>query len=894
MPGPRDTWDLAGALLDGEPVDWSRFEREGATGRGTLIGALQSLAAMARSGSAGVARGPDAAARSSPWTLAILVAAASHILIGLAGFAAGYGASSPVPPAGSALVVIVFSAAAMWLFAGGRHDLRARRLGGFYLLVAAAFARRFAGITAGTPLDALVRGVFPDAFLAAFLWSFVSRFPRVLRFSGADRFCRAALRISVAGGVLLFAVNLVLAYLTRVPASHLLHRGHGSGLYWAIVLGLCAAALPAILARTRLAPPDERRRVAFFCGVLLSCVSPVVLETLAEIVLPGFSESMSRPVIRRVASYALFAILLVLPFATAYAVLVERILDVRVIVGRALQYLLARGTLILLSVAPFGLLVVFGTRNRELTIGELFSGETGIAVLSLTAAGVVLLSTRHRLLAFVDRIFMGTAVDLTGELTRVAADLGRARSRDESVELVEDAIERATGAGFARVYLLEHDQAGFAPVRGGGQSLSVDSACAALLREDSAALAVGPAEPGTLWSMLPPLEGRWVADSRSAVLVPLRSSADSLSGFIAVGSKRSGLPFAAAELPYLSGVSGAMGLALAQHGGAAPQIAPEDDPARECLACGRVLDPAGGDCTCGGVTRVAALPGVLNGKFSVEARLGAGGMGIVYRGLDCALDRPVALKTLSRLSAAAAGRLAQEAKVMAAVVHPHLATIYGVERWRGTPVLVVELCERGTLADRLRCERLSVGAALRLGLDLARALEELHSAGVLHRDVKPSNIGFLANGAAKLLDFGIASYAAAPLASNLPSADDDEIPRHTQTIEVRSRHVAGTPLYMSPEVVRGAEADARLDLWALALVVYEGLAGRHPFAAATVPEVLARVRKTRIPDLRDLRPDCPEPLARAFRRWLAPEASVRPQTAGALAGEIESLFENRW
>ena len=264
-------------------------------------------------------------------------------------------------------------------------------------------------------------------------------------------------------------------------------------------------------------------------------------------------------------------------------------------------------------------------------------------------------------------------------------------------------------------------------------------------------------------------------------------------------------------------------------------------------------------------------------------------MGVVYRAVDATLDRLVALKTLSRLSAAAAGQLAGEARVMAAVVHPHLATIYGVERWRGTPVLVVEFCEGGTLADRLRRGPLAVEEALRLGRQLAQALAELHTAGVLHRDVKPSNIGFTASGSAKLLDFGIASYASVmPLAA---SADDGDAPRQTQTVDLANRRLAGTPLYMSPDLLRGAAPDARLDLWALALVLYEGLAGRHPFDAATVPEVVARVRKSRIPDIRHVRPECSETLSRTLQRWLAREPSDRPQTARLLASEIDALID---
>jgi len=884
----RDTWDLAGALVDGEPVDWSRFRAERSSKQAAVIRSLRAISSLGLGRA--VRREPERPGPAGRWAVVILSVAAAQILVGAVGLVLGFSGQSPVPPSASALVVGAFTAAAVWLFAGGGNDRRARDLGGFYLLVAAAFARRFAGVTAGSPLAVLVTGVFPDAFLPTFLWSFVSRFPRVLRFSSGDRICRIGVRVSTVCAVLLFGGNLLVARLADAPSRHLLHRGHPSGLYWAIVLGLCAAALPSIVIRARAASREERRRVALFCGVLLATVSPLVVETLAEVAVPAFSEVMSHPAVRLAASFGLFGILLVLPLGTAYAVVVERILDVRIVAGRALQYLLARGTLILLTLTPFALLILHGARNSEMSIGELFAGGAGVTVAALTGAGVLLLAARSRVLDVVDRFFLRASVDLARELTRLAADLGPARSAAEAVERAEDAIERATGASFARTHFFDAGLDAIRPLRGSGGPLAADSACATLMRADPLALPVGPAESRTLFRLLPPAERHWVAENGFVVLVPVQRSGDALTGFIGVGPKRNGLVFDADELLFLGGAANAMALALVSHHAGPPGTAPpDDDPAGECPACAAVHPSTRGHCGCGSKLRVAAVPAVLNGKFSVDRRVGAGGMGVVYRAVDSTLDRPVALKTLSRLSHLAAGRLAQEARVMAAVVHPHLATIYGVEQWRGTPVLVVEFCERGTLADRLLTGPLPIAGALKLGLRLAAALDELHRAGVLHRDVKPSNIGFTSNATPKLLDFGIASYASTtPLPASLSAGEI--APRQTQSIEAGVAGVAGTPLYLSPEVLRGGAPDARLDLWALALVMYEAIAGRHPFAAATVPGVLALVRKGRVGDIRRSRPECARDVAEAFSAWLNPNLERRPASARIFHEEISSIL----
>jgi serine/threonine protein kinase len=203
-------------------------------------------------------------------------------------------------------------------------------------------------------------------------------------------------------------------------------------------------------------------------------------------------------------------------------------------------------------------------------------------------------------------------------------------------------------------------------------------------------------------------------------------------------------------------------------------------------------------------------------------------MGVVYEATDLDLGRRVALKTLPGVTPEAALRLRQEARSMAEWVHPNLAVIFGAETWRGIPVLVVELLEGGTLAQRLRGP-LPPRDVLGWGVALAQALGAMHERGVLHRDVKPSNIGFTAAGVPKLLDFGLAKLVG-----------DDAVqapqpPRRSVTPEgpasvTGSGHVMGTPLYMSPHVREGGKAGPADDLWSLTLVLYEAIAGWRPWA----------------------------------------------------------------
>lgn len=231
---------------------------------------------------------------------------------------------------------------------------------------------------------------------------------------------------------------------------------------------------------------------------------------------------------------------------------------------------------------------------------------------------------------------------------------------------------------------------------------------------------------------------------------------------------------------------------------------------------------------------------------------------------------------------------------MARLQHPHLATIHGVETWRGTPLLVVELLAGGTLADRLRAGPLSFDAVTGLGLRLSDALEHIHQADMVHCDIKPSNIGFSSNGAVKLLDFGLAQWFSAGDLHAAPeppvTAAADLASTHTVTMSSPSRpasgRFAGTPLYMAPEALEAQRPSPLFDLWSTAVVLYEALAGHHPFAGGTTDQVLGRIRRGDCVGLDALRAQYPPSCVDALARWLSSNRAERPATARALRDQL--------
>jgi Tol biopolymer transport system component len=237
-----------------------------------------------------------------------------------------------------------------------------------------------------------------------------------------------------------------------------------------------------------------------------------------------------------------------------------------------------------------------------------------------------------------------------------------------------------------------------------------------------------------------------------------------------------------------------------------------------------------------------ALPtGTRLGPYEIATLIGSGGMGEVYRARDTKLGRDVALKVLPESFAVDEDRLARfqrEAEVLATLNHPHIAAIYGLEDSNGTRALVLELVEGPTLADRLAQGRIPVGEALNIARQIAEAIQAAHERGILHRDLKPANIKVTADGAVKVLDFGLAKSMAPAL---IGSGSDRSPAITTHAAMTEAGIVLGTAAYMSPEQAKGREADRRSDIWGFGCVLYEMLTGRRAFDGEDMTEILGAV-----------------------------------------------------
>ena len=259
--------------------------------------------------------------------------------------------------------------------------------------------------------------------------------------------------------------------------------------------------------------------------------------------------------------------------------------------------------------------------------------------------------------------------------------------------------------------------------------------------------------------------------------------------------------------------------------------------------------------------------GTRLGSYEILSALGAGGMGEVYRARDTQLNRDVAIKLLPEAFADDPDRLARfqrEAKVLASLNHPHIAAIYGLEDADGVKAIVMELVEGEDLAQRLTRGAIPLDEALPIARQIAEALEAAHEQGIIHRDLKPANIKVRPDGAVKVLDFGLAK-ALEPAAGS--SADAMASPTITSPAITRMGIILGTAAYMSPEQVKGRQADKRSDVWAFGAVLYEMLSGRRAFKGDDISDTLASVLRQDV-DWTALPASTPAPVRHLIARCL--------------------------
>jgi tRNA A-37 threonylcarbamoyl transferase component Bud32 len=852
------------------------------------------------------------------------------VVLGLAAFCAVFGHAqriSAFPYVFYALLPIAFGATGALLLLGGRGDRRALALGGFFLVTAASWSdaplKSLGATHPGWEQDFLcfARAVQPQVFLAFFLWAFARDFPTP---SPHRRRFRLLMQVSAWAGVLLFALNLLSFALQRIFTADglvLLEARDPSGLCYLVVVFLALPAFVLLPWKARTVRGPEQRRARVFLEILALTFGPMFLFLAIYLPTPFLHHYL--PAHPRLLFDLVVAVLLpalTLPFTVPYAVLVQRVLDVRLIARRALQYLLARSMVTALVAVPSAALLVYVYVFRHKAITDLFAGPRVPLLVAAVLTGAAALRYRKPLLDAIDRRFFRERFDARHILTLLVERIRSIRDSTHLANLVTREIDLALHLEGISMLTLDGRSGLLIDPRNRTRRLDSSSALTIMLSNESAPLLVDLKNPQSPLRKLPERDRQWLREGGFHLLVPILARDGSLLGLLGLGEKKSGLPFLKEDRQLLHAIasSGAWVLELEVEmvfpsrppGGGVmepedptPRELPPPPPterAKECPKCGELHPGYTVFCReCSRRLEPAVVPYVLPGKFRFERRIGTGGMGVVYSGFDLALGRRVAIKTLREASPDDVLRLRREARTAAAVSQPNLAPVYGLETWQGTPLLVMELLEGGTLAQRVAREKLTPGEVVELGIAMAGALAQLHAADILHRDIKPSNIGYTRDRVPKLMDFGIARVRL--------EIDDEEEERSTEDLEraeddtstelwaedggpelPRQFRFAGTLSYLSPEALRREAPDATFDLWGLAIVLYECLLGRKVFAG-NQQQVMARIRSGMVPDFSQVCPDHDEALGDFFRSALHRSADRRPATAEALRERLETV-----
>ena len=845
-------FEVADAVALRQDVDWERCAQRAAPAQRRALGHLRTVEGICRAADRGAAAPGGAADRGGPARrlarralgvlvvvallqsvvglatgLALLPAATEGMLAALTGSppvsARGFLPVSDMHPATVFLRLlphVLYPVCGLVLFIGGRFDHRARLLGAVFVLLGAFWAQPVVG--------GLGIGLYPELFLPAVLWMFVREFPRLRRRTRLDDATARLVTVAAALGGVLQVANLPpvqaldpsLAVLARqVPGAYVAPAFFGP--YCVLVL----AALAVLLLRARGVAPGERRPTRLFVAGLVAALAPHA-EGAVEAAFPGTVTVAAANWVSVLGSVATLAV----PCLTMYAAINLRVLDVRTTIRVSVRRLLTRAGLALLTAGPLAALGGLVASRAERPVSDVFADPLGQACLAAVGAALAVLAFRERLVGRLDGWISPETADQRRVLAAAGAELAQATRVEDVGAVVARASRRGADVPGTLLVAVAGSSAGghrFAAPDAALAPLPRTSALARVLDEIRAPLEVHPGARNTAFPLLPPADAAWVSAAVAAAVVPVAGPGAATAGVLVAGPRSDAKRLCPVDLAFLDALAAASGLALERlrlEGG--PAAGAAEPPARECRQCGRVAaDPeAGARCdACGGAWAAAPVPAVLAGKFLLERRVGAGGMGTVYRARDIGLDRPVAVKTLEGADPARLTRLKGEAQAMAALAHPGIAQIHGLETWRGRPLLVMEYLDGGTLAARIAAGPLAPADAVCVAVAVAGALAVLHAAGYRHGDVKPSNIVFTAEGAAKLLDFGLAGL----------SGD-------------RAPAAGGTVPYLSPEVLGGAPAATADDVWALGVVVYEMVAGRRPFAGATAGEVADAVRRQRL------------------------------------------------
>ena len=768
-----------------------------------------------------------------------------------------------------ALSIIVFIGVGVFVSLGSRKDARLASLGAALALCGDGFAL---GGLGDLDLEGMRFLLIPaEAFLPYALWNFFLSWPRGAGLSGAKRHWLTAL---FAASAFLVVANVAVLYFQDSPRFISVFDQNAaaynqSSIYDGVVYGLTMLALPVFLWRLRKGDADEKRRARFFISVLavtitLACGFIVWISAADAVGLPD----MPPPLFEHL-RMSLNVLILLNPVAVAYAVVVDEMLPLRYMLRRSLRFLIGKYAIFALGTIPFVMLVSNLWLEKDLTVSALMTNGQTLFLVAFAGLGAWGIRAGGRISARLEKQFFRDRYDLDEAISLVVSLGGRSRDPvdlgEQACALIDSLVQPV-----ASDFYIDNSRAGcFQAIRSGHRLPAADGVM------DSISTVDGVQFYGEGDDEL----ARWMAERDIHALLPAHGEDGLLVAFFTFAHKKSMEAYDGADRKLFDALVRSVQLALGstrmsrglnRGGGDAPVALHGHDGFRACEKCGCIHGTDIVTC-CGQETFAGTVPRLVNDRFGIEKLLGRGGSGEVYAALDLDLRRYVAVKCLIRATPDEARTFRRESIAAAAFSNQFLAAIYDAQVCNSLPVLIFELMENGNLAERLRASPLKPPEVIELGRAISGGVTYLHERNTLHRDIKPANIGFDANGQAKLLDFGLAN--ARGKGGAIPK---DIAQTATMKSTLASLGCIGTPLYWSPEILKGGAPGSAADIWALCAVLFESIAGVHPFEQETWPKTASAILKGEHREVTLMGESCPPGLAELILRGLAVDASKRP------------------
>jgi len=748
------------------------------------------------------------------------------------------------------LQIVAFGLSGAFLLRWGK-DEAACWLGLAYLLIGSAYAYLPAK---ASPFTEWMWLLPLDLFLPLVIWQFARTFPK--RELGSRS--RLLFRLGSALFLLLALALLMCNWLPEpLDPQRLFHRIDGPFYAYGVYLSV-PLALSGVTVEFSAAAAGQRDKARLLL-LVLSIVTIVLLLYVVLYFVPAYRTFFDSGSGRVISVAVLHSFVISVPLVTAYVLAMSQTLRLKVLFTLFVRYRIARLSSGVLLALP--ILVIAGLlwSSRSLSLSELAVSSRGAMLVFFALAGFIAYLLRATITQRIESTFFRESYD-PAERT---ANLGRLLPQANTPSALAAIINRELSATIhleSSGVLIKRDEA-WEDVEGVINALPLDAAFIWNLGDE-------PASPDALIDESDSVASDWLAETRVTMLTPINTASGKLVGVIASGEKQSGLAYTSQDKDFL-GISARLLLPHLQRVLGADLFGIVDDEPRcaMCASCAEIWRVYSDECdSCGGAMLTLAVPKRISGKYEIQRSIGHGGSGLALLAQDVFLERHLVLKTLPNIHPDGIKALQLEARSMASIDHPNIATIYDLEVWRGLPILVMEHLAGGTLANRIQSGPASFREVLETAEVLLVACQYLHGKGVVHGDIKPSNIGYDSRTVPKLFDFGLTRKVS----------------------DVVESCLSGTPLYLSPDLLAGAPLDERSDLWALSITLYEMALGQNPIPQDSLQSTLRFLRLEEIPPLSSCRPETPASLDAFLSASLSRDRADRPSSAEAALALLRS------